>query len=444
MDILSSGTSGTITAPTGLVVLYINDGDQSFSPQTIVSGSTVTRGIATADVNRDGRLDIITSGSAGISWHENLGTGAFTSRTMSTSAQLAVSIVATDLDLDGDVDVVYGSESSPNRIGWIEQKAGLTFAYHPIFTPATQIRSVQVADFDGDGDLDIISGSSGTGVVGWYRNDGQQNFVSRPLSNQQGLLNTIYAADMDGDGDIDLLAASFGSLVSWYENLNFVPPPGDYNRNGIVEASDYNVWRSTFGSTFDLRADGNANNIIDAADYVFWRKQLESTAPASGAATLLDRAAPALSTSPEVGELEGMSAQSANAIASAADGEATLKRLAATSPSTGSGIVQLENSPEINLPGSNPTVGRPAKLRRPLEHFVEVTTRDRALSALYDRLSSARGNRSSSEDRFEAWTSHVDTEDSPDDVLWAAFADFDRPGVFHRQPVRSIRSSIGR
>jgi hypothetical protein len=51
---------------------------------------------------------------------------------------------------------------------------------------------------------------------------------------------------------------------------------GDYNRDGIVDAADYGVWREDFGRTTDLAADGNRNNSVDAADYVVWRNNLQS------------------------------------------------------------------------------------------------------------------------------------------------------------------------
>ena len=48
-------------------------------------------------------------------------------------------------------------------------------------------------------------------------------------------------------------------------------PNGDYNRNGDVDLADFQVWKSNFGSTVDLKADGNKNNLVDAADYAIWR-----------------------------------------------------------------------------------------------------------------------------------------------------------------------------
>jgi hypothetical protein len=49
---------------------------------------------------------------------------------------------------------------------------------------------------------------------------------------------------------------------------------GDYNGNGTVEATDYNTWRQSYGSTTDLAADGNLNGVVDGADYVLWRKNI--------------------------------------------------------------------------------------------------------------------------------------------------------------------------
>jgi hypothetical protein len=58
--------------------------------------------------------------------------------------------------------------------------------------------------------------------------------------------------------------------------------PGDYNRNGRVDAGDYAVWRRTLNSRTLLAADGNANGIIDSGDHAIWRRNFGLDA--SGAA----------------------------------------------------------------------------------------------------------------------------------------------------------------
>jgi hypothetical protein len=58
-------------------------------------------------------------------------------------------------------------------------------------------------------------------------------------------------------------------------------PPGDYNRNGVVDAADYTVWRNALGSSDDLRAngddDGASQGVVDDADYVVWRNTVGTT-----------------------------------------------------------------------------------------------------------------------------------------------------------------------
>ncbi len=51
-------------------------------------------------------------------------------------------------------------------------------------------------------------------------------------------------------------------------------PTGDYNRDGSVESADYELWRSSFGSTEELGADGNDDGVVDSADYTIWRDAL--------------------------------------------------------------------------------------------------------------------------------------------------------------------------
>jgi hypothetical protein len=63
----------------------------------------------------------------------------------------------------------------------------------------------------------------------------------------------------------------------WIGNAATLLPPtrtsqGDFNQDGIVEASDYTVWRKSLGQTgANMPADGNGNNQIDSDDLLTWR-----------------------------------------------------------------------------------------------------------------------------------------------------------------------------
>lgn len=61
--------------------------------------------------------------------------------------------------------------------------------------------------------------------------------------------------------------------------LRAVLPTGDYDRDGLLGASDYTVWRDGYGAAFNaalgqtpnLAADANGDGRLDAADYTVWR-----------------------------------------------------------------------------------------------------------------------------------------------------------------------------
>jgi len=66
----------------------------------------------------------------------------------------------------------------------------------------------------------------------------------------------------------------FGTVV--YESLGI---PGDYDRNGVVDAADYVVWRKTLGSEVlpGESADGNFDGHVTQIDYDLWRSHFGET-----------------------------------------------------------------------------------------------------------------------------------------------------------------------
>lgn len=59
-------------------------------------------------------------------------------------------------------------------------------------------------------------------------------------------------------------------------------PPGDYNRNGIVDTADYVVWRKTLGTVVAAAgdgADGNLDGTVGPEDHGVWRENFGTQAP---------------------------------------------------------------------------------------------------------------------------------------------------------------------
>lgn len=160
--------------------LFLNDGQGGFTGRPLW-GSTnedyASSGMSTADINGDGRPDLVFSNGDGfgpspvpgprpwhgVQWLENLGAGNFTYHRIGDLAG-AYSPVAADFDCDGDMDVAalssfndWTNPETPSLVLFQNQGGGrfepVTLAYEPI-----QVLSIDAADMGDEGSLSIVSG----------------------------------------------------------------------------------------------------------------------------------------------------------------------------------------------------------------------------------------------------------------------------------------------
>lgn len=88
---------------------------------------------------------------------------------------------------------------------------------------------------------------------------------------------------------LDNPPAIIGVSPYWFNavRITTVYLQGDYNRDGIVDELDYQVYKAESQNPQNLSADGNGNGRIDLGDYVLWRdhlgSSLETIAPISAA-----------------------------------------------------------------------------------------------------------------------------------------------------------------
>jgi GH35 family endo-1,4-beta-xylanase len=75
-----------------------------------------------------------------------------------------------------------------------------------------------------------------------------------------------------GDYEITINGQTFDLLIAKGDTEYFLAvAPGDFNADGTVDMSDYILWRKSYGSTNDFRADANGDRNVDDADYDIWR-----------------------------------------------------------------------------------------------------------------------------------------------------------------------------
>ena len=209
------------------------DGNGTFGARQLIDPSlTVARSLATADVDRDGDVDVLAAavGANTIAWFENTGTG-WTRHNIDTAFAAAFWVDAADVDGDGDSDVLGASSFNSHTLAWWDNLNGdgSAWATNILTNTFTAAVGVHGTDVDGDGDTDIVGASFGafpTGAGGrmtWWENVNGDGSLWQAQDIDPAYLGAVgvYSADIDGDGDTDILgAANVDQEFTWWENVN--------------------------------------------------------------------------------------------------------------------------------------------------------------------------------------------------------------------------------
>lgn len=170
-----------------------------------------TSSIQTADLNADGKLDIVITNTRGANalWMSQAD-GSFSLQVFSDLSSSTVAMG--DVDKDGDIDLIAARYGAKNQV-WKNDGQG-SFSLFFEFD-ARRSLDIELADIDGDGDLDAVVGedyASTLGSFGVWNNDGQGQFsapASLDLINKT--VESIALSDVDQDGDIDIYAGVKGA-----------------------------------------------------------------------------------------------------------------------------------------------------------------------------------------------------------------------------------------
>ena len=274
----------------------------SFAQQQVFATGSIPTFVAVADINEDGRPDLIVANSGDNTVSVLLNTTAPGATTPHFAAQQTFAVgstparlAAVDLNGDGKSDLIVANDTSNSISVLINTTAPggpPSFAAQQTFATGTNPTSVAAVDVNGDGKPDLVFTNSGDNTVSVRLNTtasggstlsfaGRQNFAtgSNPTS--------LVAADVDGDGRPDLIVANNeSSNVSVFINTTTggaVTPSFAGQRflssgrgPGAVTATDVNG---------DGKPDLILGNIIDNTISVLLNTQYQSVVtggPATG------------------------------------------------------------------------------------------------------------------------------------------------------------------
>jgi len=194
------------------LTILIGDGEGGFTVRTPVPVSPQLQDLTVADMNGDGRPDLIgAAGDQGVSVLLK-GTGATFSHAAGSpfSVGPARRVLAADFNGDGNVDVLTGAGGSAAARVLVGAGTGALVASAASLPPAFD---QAITDFNNDGKADIaqINGSQvrihiGNGSAGFSEASGS------PLGTAAA--DGLAAADFDRDGDVDVATAAGQFLLN--------------------------------------------------------------------------------------------------------------------------------------------------------------------------------------------------------------------------------------
>jgi hypothetical protein len=256
-DLNRDGKADVVTINVGQVSILPGQGDGSFgTAQTISVGSSL-RAVAAGDCNGDGRLDLVISTTTSVLvLLNNTATvgGPVTfqaARSFSTgTSSFQPGLVAVgDLNGDGKLDVAvtaaFDGGSDSDVVVFQGDGAGNLRAAGAV--PIGWGPSLAVGDLDGDGRLDVITanwyGDSATVLIN-AGNDGAGNVLFRPARDEavNGRPASVAVGDFNNDGRMDLGATSHTTTLTGYDDDGYAM----YQTDGYV-----NVLLGHGDGTFD-------------------------------------------------------------------------------------------------------------------------------------------------------------------------------------------------
>ena len=207
-DVNNDGRLDILTVNKGdnTISILLNNGDGTFQPQIVIPTGTRPSDVAVADLNGDGIPDLIFSNYADdtISVALGNGNGTFQTPTVYPANQGPgfagpAGIAVADLNGDGIPDLIYADYVSGNVAVRLGNGDG-TFGPEETFPTAAGSHAVSVTDLNGDGKPDLVVVNAVADDVSVLLGNGDGTFQPEKLYKVGVNPYSMAVADFNGDG----------------------------------------------------------------------------------------------------------------------------------------------------------------------------------------------------------------------------------------------------
>lgn len=252
----------SITNP-GSIGVMLGNGDGTFQPAVLYgAGTSSPRFVVVADVNGDGKLDLVVANrcidngclvEAVVAVLLGNGDGTFQAAvTYNTGGLFATSVAVADVNGDGKPDLVVGNDCADSNcdgsVGVLLGNGDGTFqAASTYLTGGSDAVFVAVADVNSDGRPDLLAGTvcnggvcGSGGTVAVLLGNGDGTFQSAVLYSSGGLLGfygsggALVVTDIDKDGKLDLVVENNECCNSVDASVGILLGSGDGTFKNVV------------------------------------------------------------------------------------------------------------------------------------------------------------------------------------------------------------------
>ena len=236
--------------------------------QDIPTHSKHLTGLAVADFNGDGKLDIAITDdySQTVSVYLNDGTGHFGAPVTTTLNVPSIgglgALVAGDVNEDGKQDLIVAPVAGLQYDVVLIGKGDGTFTQSEQIPGSYGFESAALVDINGDKHLDLVAGGNGSLFV--HLGDGKGNFTQQPITSASGLYLGLAVGDFNGDKHLDFVAANFTS-----NQLSFYPGIGDgsFKTAAAIQSSD--LFSTSSLASADFNGDGKLDLLVGESDIAY-------------------------------------------------------------------------------------------------------------------------------------------------------------------------------
>jgi Bacterial Ig-like domain (group 3)/FG-GAP-like repeat len=280
----------------GEAAVLLGNGDGTFqAPVFYDSGGGLGGPLAVADLTGNGILDIAIA-----NWDNNTvgvllgnGDGTFQTAVTSTGPFDPTCLVIADVNKAGTPDVLICSD---NSVALMLGNGNGTFQPPTTYYAGFCDGGVAVADFNGDGAPDLAIGNQGSGsctgvgFVGVLLGNGNGTFQTEVNYGSGGPVVTgVAAADLKGDGTLDLVAFNGGSLPglgNFPGSVGVLPGNGD---GTFQTATPYSSAGYGSGAVVvaDLNGDGRPDIVVTNSESANVAVLLNNSGPRTTTITTL-------------------------------------------------------------------------------------------------------------------------------------------------------------